>query len=226
MAENGRTYVNKIKAENLPQFCLTCKPNTKKCGICNKTIAANHKKLKCKNCHLFVHIKCNETDIKTYDKINHDKMSTICISCQPNNIPFMGLNDLDFIDINNNSPILTHKIHCSICTKTIAKNHRKINCNSCNSYVHIKCNQMDVEYYNKIINLNLPQFCISCNGNDPSTTSATKQKIKCNVCTKTIAKTHRALQCHICEGNVHIKCNKTDAKTFENLIKERQISSV
>ena len=137
--ETDSVTFNKIKAENLPQFCLTCKPNTKKCGICNKNIAANHKKLKCKNCHLFVHIKCNETDIKTYDKINHDKMSTICISCQPNNIPFMGLNDLDFIDINNNSPILTHKIHCSICTKTIAKNHKIINCNSCNSYVHIKC---------------------------------------------------------------------------------------
>ena len=212
---------NRIVEENLPQFCLNCKPSSKHCGICSKTIAVNHKKLHCKKCNYKVHIGCNETDIKTYDKIVHDNVSIVCIKCEPNNIPFMNLNDPEFLTVTNtDSPTSIERKTCAICTKTIAKNHRNIKCDLCSLHTHINCNHMDVESHNKIINLNLPQVCIRCNQNDTPTPSPAKAKIKCIICTKTIAKTHRNLKCHVCEGNVHITCNKIDAKTYNSLKKE------
>ena len=209
---------NKITEENLPQFCINCKPD-RNCGICRKQISVNQKKLQCKKCCYGVHIKCNEIDNKTYDKIINDEMPIICIKCQPNNFPFMNLTDPEFYATNNNTPAKTNepKIKCAICTKTIVKNHRKIECNQCCSHVHIKCNQTDIETYNKLINLNLPQFCIKCKEN---TSPPVKEKMKCNICAKTIAKNHRKLQCHICDENIHIKCNKTDIKSYNNLKKD------
>ena len=211
---------NKIIEENLPQYCLICKPSTKHCGICSKVIAVNHKKLHCKNCNFNVHIGCNETDPKTCDKIINDNVSIICIKCQPNNIPFMNLNDPEFFTINNTTSTNIERKTCAICTKTIAKNHRNIKCNLCSLHFHMNCNHMDVDSYNKIINLNLPQFCIRCKENDSTTISPVKAKSKCIICSKTIAKTHRNLKCHICDGNVHIACNKIDAKSYNSLKKE------
>ena len=170
----------------------------------------------CKKCNYNVHIGCNETDIKTYDKIINDNVSIVCIKCQPNNIPFMNLNDPEFLAVFNTSSNNTRRKTCVICTKTIEKNHRNIKCSLCSSHVHINCNHMDVDFYNKITNLNLPQFCIRCKKNDTSS-SPVKPKSKCIICTKTIAKTHRNLKCHVCEGNVHITCNKIDAKTYNSL---------
>ena len=47
-------------------------------------------------------------------------------------------------------------------------------------------------------------------------------KLYCGICTKTIAKNHRNLKCILCSRNVHIKCNKTDVKTYNKIIIENQ----
>ena len=39
------------------------------CGVCNKTIAINHKSIECTNCNNKVHIKCNKIDVKSFEKI-------------------------------------------------------------------------------------------------------------------------------------------------------------
>ena len=39
------------------------------CGICNRNIRQNHRYISCKICNYKVHIKCNETDEKTYNKM-------------------------------------------------------------------------------------------------------------------------------------------------------------
>ena len=70
--------------------------------------------------------------------IINEKGSINCIKCQPD-IPFKTLTDTEFFAINNTfvePPIACSKVKCSVCTKTIAKNHRNIKCLSCNSQVH------------------------------------------------------------------------------------------
>ena len=84
-------------------------------------------------------------------------------SCQTENLPFNNLTNTQLFAENHTiHPIVNPKIQCDICTRTIAKNHRKIKCEVCNNQRHIKCNQTDVKTYNKIINENLPQICCNC----------------------------------------------------------------
>ena len=134
------------------------------CNVCSKTIAKNHRIIDCQICNSKVHIKCNKTDVKTYNKIKSDNLPEICFLCQTNILPFQNLTNTQFTaESDVILQTVTHPItHCGICTKTVAKNHRKIKCQLCNCQVHIKCNQTDVKTYNKIIKENLPQICCNC----------------------------------------------------------------
>ena len=40
--------------------------------------------------------------------------------------------------------------HCSVCSKQIACNHRAINCNTCESWCHIKCGGVTLKEYKKL----------------------------------------------------------------------------
>ena len=114
------------------------------------------------------------------------------------------------ISVHHNKP----KPKCAVCSKTIAKNHRKILCEICNCQVHIKCNLTDVTSYNKIIRDKLPQKCINCEPTKPT------PKPECCMCHKKIADNHRKLECNTCQSFIHIKCNKTDPKHYEKIIKD------
>ena len=65
------------------------------CGICSKSIGKNHRFINCNICNFRVHIKCNKTDLKTYEKIN-DSDTIFCIKCQEEIIPFQKLTDYQF----------------------------------------------------------------------------------------------------------------------------------
>ena len=67
------------------------------CGVCNKTIARNHKAISCCICNLKIHIKCNRTDIKTYEKNNKANEGCICIMCKEETFPFFNLTDENFL---------------------------------------------------------------------------------------------------------------------------------
>ena len=107
-------------------------------------------------CNSQVHIKCNQTDVKTYNKLIDEKLLQICIRCKEN----------DSTISNQPSPSNGHcmvtKTQCGICIRTIAKNHRNIQCHSCKAKVPIKCNKTDVKTYNKINKENLTIFCFKC----------------------------------------------------------------
>ena len=60
-------------------------------------IAKNHRRLVCDSCNNSVHITCNLTDTKSYERILRDNVSIFCLKCQRENIPFQSLTDLDFI---------------------------------------------------------------------------------------------------------------------------------
>ena len=52
------------------------------CGICALNIGQSQTFVRCIISKLKIHIKCNKTDKKTYDKLKKDKeVSMICIKC-------------------------------------------------------------------------------------------------------------------------------------------------
>ena len=66
------------------------------CGICNKTIGKNHRAIRCSICNYKVHIKCNKTDVKSYENIEKTKEACICLTCKEENLPFFKLTNEQF----------------------------------------------------------------------------------------------------------------------------------
>ena len=102
-----------------------------------------------------------------------------------------------------------NKPKCYVCNRTIAKNHRFIDCNTCTNKVHIACNKTDVPTYNKIKDNKALHICLECK------TNSVELKSKCEICHRTIAKNHRYITCCSCSHKVHIKCNQTDPKLHD-----------
>ena len=60
---------------------------------------------------------------------------------------------------------------CSTCNKNVNKNHRAVLCDSCERWIHIKCNLLSLTDYNNLKKDPLPFICINClKGNMPFTT--------------------------------------------------------
>ena len=77
------------------------------CAVCNKIISKNHRTILCSLCNKQTHIKCNHTDVKTYNKLINDNLPQICYICQTRN---------SSQTLNTNQ-----KTNCGICNKNIAK---------------------------------------------------------------------------------------------------------
>ena len=54
---------------------------------------------------------------------------------------------------------------CGICAKIVAKNHRAINCDICNYWVHAKCNHINKTAYESLMNDQKTWSCIKCVNN-------------------------------------------------------------
>ena len=66
------------------------------CGICLNPVAKNHKAVKCDNCDLWIHIKCNKIKVQTYNLLINDNTVWYCLTCSKKLYPFSALNDNDF----------------------------------------------------------------------------------------------------------------------------------
>ena len=209
---------NNPNRTNNPQKTLTIY-----CGICSNIITQNHHTIECKHCNCMTHLNCNEINLGTFKNNKGEKNPQTCINCKTN-FPFQGLTNIQLCLENNCNvyPTTEHKWQCSVCNKTIAKNHRTIICSLCNKQTHIKCNHTDVKTYNKIINDNLPQICYICQTKKLSQTLNTNQKPYCEICNKIIAKNHKNIHCESCNNKIHIKCNKIDVKSYNKIIKNKQ----
>ena len=51
---------------------------------------------------------------------------------------------------------------CGICLNIVAKNHKAVKCDSCELWIHIKCNKINVQAYNLLINDNTVWYCLTC----------------------------------------------------------------
>jgi hypothetical protein len=52
---------------------------------------------------------------------------------------------------------------CGICFKPVGDNHRSIQCDVCNFWIHIKCNNISPSLYQELIQDEDPWICIKCN---------------------------------------------------------------
>ena len=70
------------------------------CGICSKNVGQHRKAIKCDLCGYWNHIKCEQIDDKTYDKLKKQDDSTktnhFCKTCFEDNVPFQKLSDNEF----------------------------------------------------------------------------------------------------------------------------------
>ena len=54
------------------------------------------------------------------------------------------------------------KFPCSVCSKSVASNHNALCCDSCDKWVHIKCNFLNKRTYRQLQKDKSPWFCINC----------------------------------------------------------------
>ncbi len=167
------------------------KKSKPKCFVCTRTIAITHRHINCSSCPNQAHIKCNDTDVVTYNKIKTENLTQYCLTCK-------------------NKQLIKHK--CNVCKRTIAKNHRHITCSNCNTKIHIKCNGTDATTHHQHINDNLPINCITCTSSLTDSASVLpfynfsntlfhvlnrdidlgpREKVPCGICRKTIGKKHK-----------------------------------
>ena len=60
---------------------------------------------------------------------------------------------------------MTVKIPCKICQKPVAKNYQATQCDSCNIWIHIKCNEINLQTYKHLQKSNAEWYCIKCFAN-------------------------------------------------------------
>ena len=54
------------------------------------------------------------------------------------------------------------KFPCGVCSKSVASNHNALCCDSCDKWVHIKCNFLNKRTYRQLQKDKSPWFCINC----------------------------------------------------------------
>ena len=139
-----------------------------------------------------------------------------------------------FIEPTTQNP----KYPCGICSKNVSQRHRAIQCDSCNFWNHIKCDQIDTKTYEELKKSNNVEkyYCKLCkeensenesNNSNPQLTPTSNtdipnvenQEYHCRICSKKVGHKHKAVQCDLCDYWNHIKCDGIDNKTYETLKK-------
>ena len=54
------------------------------------------------------------------------------------------------------------KYPCGMCNRTVARNHRAVCCDECDSWLHIKCCGIDPKTYTNLVNSNCSWICPTC----------------------------------------------------------------
>ena len=130
------------------------------CGVCNKIIAKNHRKIKCSICNLDIHIKCNKTDAKTFDEIYRTNTKCICILCNEKNFPFFNLTDENFLNSTNtglqNDINSQYNFSPSVSLKEFFKGINDFvlinNKDDEDEFVPLNCKYLDINSFNQINN--------------------------------------------------------------------------
>ena len=90
--------------KNKPESNFICK-KCRKCLKCERTIANNHRKLKCHTCFKFIHPKCNKMSDKEYTIAIQNEHEFECLFCFAVKFPFSTVSD-NIFNISVNDGIL------------------------------------------------------------------------------------------------------------------------
>ena len=182
-----------------------------KCLKCRKIVPKNkHFFIKCHSCFNWLHFRCTNLQRPEFDKFKKDKKHTyLCQYC------------------------LLYK--CLKCKFHVLDKDKGIQCDSCDSWIHIKCTNLTNKDYEHFINNNeLPWYCKLCMNHifpftslDPINFSdvfkvdkyeqkskmsniinVNKLKNECPVCTRKLNKPLRGIPCLTCKSLVHRRCSK------------------
>ena len=55
---------------------------------------------------------------------------------------------------------------CLVCNRTVAKNHKAVQCDLCDSWAHIACNNLNLYTYQKLQKDKSPWYCMCCFGKE------------------------------------------------------------
>ena len=106
---------------------------------CLKVIPTHLQKIFCCTCYKYYHVKCtNLKNTRTFFELQEKNTPWICKSCLP--------------------PIITKKVKCGKCCKTVPNNSSDIKCLKCKKYFHGKCAKIT---NNKYLESN-SWICTSC----------------------------------------------------------------
>jgi len=56
----------------------------------------------------------------------------------------------------------TPEFPCSSCDKNVNNNHKALQCDICNQWIHLRCNYLDLTEYNRLKKCSLDWFCTNC----------------------------------------------------------------
>ena len=89
---------------------------------------------------------------------------------------------------------------CKKCTLPISETQSFLQCQLCKRNIHSEC--VKVSKSNKQSHANNTDFtCENCS--------------KCTICSKKVAKNHKAIACDLCNCWIHIKCNQLSTSDYE-----------
>ena len=102
--------------------------------------------------------------------IQRIKITHLCRTAKPSKL-FLLLTLILANDITHNNPGPV-RLPCEICQKSVATNHRSIQCDKCDLWVHIKCGGITPKTYENFMNKNNFSWeCPSCSSNNLPDTS-------------------------------------------------------
>ena len=95
---------------------------------------------------------------------------------------------------------------CLSCRKIVNDNHKSINCDECNKWLHFKCSRLtNKEFQAHTKNQSLPFTCIFCSD------------YICCACDKHVYHNQNSICCDSCDGWTHLKCTKLTLKDYNEL---------
>ena len=124
--------------------------DSEKCYKCNKN-PPNKTIYKCKKCSKLAHTNCDKTTKSEISYFIDNPDDFECKSCST----------------------------CRICNKYVASNHRGIECNICNNWIHAKCNRLGIKDYDNFQTDESLKFnCMQCLKETLPTLNLTPMELK------------------------------------------------
>ena len=118
------------------------------CGICHRLVGQTHRYIRCNICNYKVHIKCNETDEKTYEKMKNLDETMFCLKCNEELLPFFPSSNKN-ISIKTNE---TQSEHLQDSIKLFFKGINEFNGNQINNSEDntppLNCKYLDISTFN------------------------------------------------------------------------------